>query len=600
MSESKNAFVYSDDVTKDKKTGKLNIGSNITDKEARSFLCLMEDGFNEKVERDEKNELIKLLFQEGFECRSPKGDKKIGSKLIQQCMWRVMSKVKFLDFQIHSSRRSEEIERITTDGFRTIVDRGGLDTAFRDKGGVFFNSFLYGDGFVQMGKGGNAKAPIEFRVLENNSVYADNFANGIRGTRPAQKLGVVYSFDKEEAWNIWPELEENRVFGRLPGSYELERSSDFRQYQDVLEVGWFYNLTTETQTQIAGSQLFKLDQFSGKEYPWRKNGEAFIPVYQFMCQPAVDQFYNYGIGDMIYDLAVISRRLFNLQIGHVEDNVYPLTLINAPQAKVNELTQKMAMAYKARGNGKKPIVAMEFDPSGGNSGVQAQSLITQSLFNEWQIIWDQLSREVARLGVFIDDVDRGGGVTRGQVIAEEEASNAFVKQSMEYNATETQELVEDVLITMMDQVSPRNKTLINMTARVTLPSGEEVKMEEPITYGSVAKEIKEGEYFVTVNSRTGSIPSDLVRITQLENMMQYMAPGSPEQQAIVKKLFYLRDLDYPQGQNAPVPPPEQGGPGPGGGTDVNAAAAAGLPAGAPTDTGRATLTSEKPGMAIPL
>ena len=60
------------------------------------------------------------------------------------------------------------------------------------------------------------------------------------------------------------------------------------------------------------------------------------------------------------------------------------------------------MANKSRANGLKPVVAHEFSSAGGG-GVQAQSLLTQNLFNEWQAIWQALYKEISRLGINLDD-----------------------------------------------------------------------------------------------------------------------------------------------------------------------------------------------------
>lgn len=522
-------------------------------------LRIISNDFNGKKDKDSRNQSIRALFKEGFEISDPSGMKKIGSKVIQQCLWRTMSKVKFLDFQLHSSIRSENAERITSDGFRTVANRGGLESNFRDKGGVFWNSFMSGDGFLIMGQGkdGNSDIPIEFRTLENEDVYTDTFAKGIRGTRPAQKLAAIYSYEQDEAYNNWPVLEEYGTMGRIPGSYEVEDRKEKEEAEQVLEVCWFYNLTTQSHTVFAGAQGHIIDQFEGDEYPHMLNGAPFIPVFQFLCQPSEEGFRNYGIGDMVYDLAVITRKLLNLQIGHTEEGVYPLTLINAPQGKVDELVEKMAYAYKAREKGKRPIVAMEFDANGGQQSVATQSLLTQSLVNEWQILWETLYREIARLGIYLDDVDRGSGITRGQVIAEEEASNAFVKQMMEYNASETQFLVEAVLSGIVEYVSPNNKSQINMTARVQMDDGQMVKMNAPITLGMLATEVKEGKYFAVVNSRTGALPSDLWRITQLERQLATTPPGTPEFAEINRSMAMLRGIDMPMGA---AQPPQAGAP----------------------------------------
>jgi len=529
----------------------------VMDKDVASFLHLIADNtLNNKSERDTKNEYIRALFREGFEIHDPSGTFKIGSKVLQQALWRVMSKVKFLNFAVHGTGKDPDTERLVTEGIRTVAERGGLASCFRDKGGVFMNAFLYGDGFLFFGAGENDENPVSFRVVRNEDVYADRFSYGVRGVRPANKMCVVIQFDKEEAYELWPELEENDVWGRIPGTFQGDDRQTDRENETVVEVCWGWNRSLKKYVIFAGTQSFVIDRFEGEEYPFIKNNKAYIPVFQFMCQPSEEGFTNYGIGDMLFDLAVITRKLLNMEVTHIEENVLPVTLINAPSAKVDELVEKMAMANEARKNGGKPFVAMEFDASGGQQSVAAQALVTQNLFNEWQAVWDRLYKELARLGINLDDVERGSGITRGQVIAEEQASNAFILQMMEYNASDTKELIECTIDAITEYVNVKNKTPLNLMSRITLPDGSTSSLNQQTTMGMLAKELKEGNYFVITDSRTGAIPSDLMKQITLEQQLQVEIPGSPEAKEIARLLAQQRGIEVPHSANAM---PAQGG-----------------------------------------
>lgn len=537
------------------------------DKSVSKFLYLIADNsLNDKNDRDSKNQMIRALFREGFEIHDPSGTKKIGSKVIQQCLWRTMSKTKFLDYELHCTGKDEATERLTTEGSRTVMDRGGLNQCFIDKCGVMQNAYMYGDGYLMFGKGENDENPVSYRVLRNEDVYYDNFAWGVRGVRPANKMAVIFQFDKDEAHELWPELGENDIWGKIPGTYQDEERDMDRESMDILEVAWGWDRSAKQYVIFAGVQAFVIDEFRGDEYPFIKHNKPYIPVFQFMCQPSEDGFSNYGIGDMVYDLAVITRKLLNMEIGHIEENVHPITLINAPASKVDELVEKMAMANKARANGKKPFVAMEFDPAGGQQSVAAQALLTQNLAQEWQIVWDRLVREISRLGINIDDVDRGPGFTATQIYAEEETQNAFVKQVMEYNASETKELIECSLDAITEFVSPKNKTSLNLTTRLKLPDQSSIKMDKDITMGMLSKELKDSNYFVVVNRRTGVDKSDLLRMTNLQQQLAITPPGTPEYAELYRRMSYMRGLDMelvnqvpiegggaPQGQQ-PTPP----------------------------------------------
>lgn len=487
----------------------------------------------------------------------PSGTKKIGSKVIQQCLWRVMSKTKFLDYDLHCTGKDEATERLTTEGSRTVMDRGGLNQCFMDKCGVMHNAYMYGNGYLFFGKGENDENPVSYRVLRNEDVYYDQFAYGVRGVRPANKMAVIFQFDKSEAYSLWPELEENDIWGKIPGTFQDEERNLDRENQDVLEVAWGWDRSAKQYVIFGGVQSFVIDEFTGEEYPFVKHNKPYIPVFQFMCQPSEDGFSDYGIGDMVYDLAVITAKLLNMEVGHIEENVHPITLINAPQSKVDELIEKMAMAHKARVAGKKPVVAMEFDATGGQQSVAAQALLTQNLAAEWQIVWDRLVREISRLGINIDDVDRGAGFTATQIYAEEETQNAFVKQVMEYNASEIKELLECSLDGITEFVSTKNKSSLNLTTRLKLPDNSSIKMDKDITMGMLSKELKDGNYFVVVNRRTGVDKSDLLKMTNLQQQLSITPPNTPEYAELYRRMSYLRGLDMELVNQIP---PEAGAP----------------------------------------
>lgn len=529
--------------------------------EIQTALRHIANEFMKKSEKETILDTVKSLWRTGFDLMDPSGNKKIGSKVIQQCLWRVRSKYQFLDFQLHSSDRSEEAERITTDGIATILNNGKMMQMFRDKGGVFMNQFLDGDAFLLMGKNSDKEtskeSPLSFQVLRHVDVYPETYANGIRGTRPSTKLAIIFSYTKDHAYALWPELEENNVIGRIAGSYQKSDIDDEMEHDGgVVEICWFFNLITNAFTKFAGSTAYELESYSGKEYPWRKRKKAYIPVFQFICQAADEGFYNYGLAEMIYDLAVITAKMFNLELAHAEKMVYPLTVFQAPAGKADELIRKMAMAYKARDAGKDPFIAMDFGANSGNA-MQTQSLVAQNLFNEWQAVWQTLTKELSRLGIYIDDVDRGVGYTATQVYAEEDASSAFTKDIGEFNASETKELIECAIELIKDTVSEKNDTKINMKTQIVNDDGSKTKL--PTTYGNLVTELKQGDYFVEVNSKTGSVPSNTMKLAHIERKISMTQPGTPEMAMLYKEHSAILGVDLKE-TSQPMPQQMEGGP----------------------------------------
>jgi hypothetical protein len=247
--------------------------------------------------------------------------------------------------------------------------------------------------------------------------------------------------------------------------------------------------------------------------------------------------------------------MLNLELAHAEKMVYPLTVFQTPAGKADELIHKMAMAYKARDAGKDPFIAMDFGANSGNA-MQTAPLVAQNLFNEWQAVWQTLGKELARLGVYIDDVDRGSGYTATQVYAEEDASSAFTKDIGEFNASETQELIECAVELIKDTVSETNKTKINMKTQLTNEDGSKTKL--PTTLGNLVTELKQGDYFVEVNSKTGSIPSNTMKLAHIERKISMTQPGTPEMAMLYKEHSAILGVDLKE-TNQPMPQQMEGG-----------------------------------------
>jgi len=529
-------------------------------------LDLLFKNYSEKNERDAKNLLIQELFEEGFIVKNPKGTKKLGSKKLFQALWRTASRMKPLDFTIHGAGRPEINERLVTAGVGTVMDNGGYASALRDKNGAFFKLLMYGDGFIQVGlpedkvtKKGNT---VMFRPVSDSNVYVDAYATAMRSPNNSSsvtKACVIFSYPYDEAKKMYPKLKGQ---GRIPRNNleikELERSYvQEAEIEDVTEIGHYYDLVADEYVIFGGRECVELAKYKGDKYPFKMDGESYIPLIQYSCMPAAEGFYNHGLGGMIYDLAVVSRRLMNMEINHIEDNVYPVTIVNTGQAKASEFFKKLKAAEEMRAAGKKGYVAME--SQNGAVGVQAQSLITQNLVNEWQMIYDILDRELKRMGIFLDEADRSGNPTATQIVAEEESSNSFVKQIMEYNASESKIAVEIVMNLIETTTTAKDNTPLNITTKFDLGDGTQIKPDQA-TLGMVQDELAKNHYFVKVNARTGAIPSTVLQSAQLSRVMSATPPGTTAFYKQLKQLADLNDRDIPledfmpQQQAAPAGP----------------------------------------------
>jgi hypothetical protein len=257
--------------------------------------------------------------------------------------------------------------------------------------------------------------------------------------------------------------------------------------------------------------------------------------------PSSEGIYNHGLFDMIYDLAMLSSELMNMAIGHAEDNVYPITIINAPQGEASKFLNKLRVAHEMRQAGKKGYVVNEYSATAPGLSTTASTITTQSLFQEWQALYETFTREVARLGINLDEIDRGPNVTASQIIAEEESANAFVKQIMEYNASEAEFAADLTMNFISSFVEPTNTSSINMT---TIYENEGVQIRgNKFTLGQISEELQRYNYFVKVNARSGAIPSNIYQQTQITRLLQLTPPGTPAYLKLVEQFAKLNDRD---------------------------------------------------------
>jgi hypothetical protein len=119
-----------------------------------------------------------------------------------------------------------------------------------------------------------------------------------------------------------------------------------------------------------------------------------------------------------------------MELAHAEDNTYPITLLNTPAGEADTFFAKLKLADKMRAAGKKPFVAMEYDANNPNgSAIQAQSLLTNNLTNEWQMIYDTLINEIQMLGINIKELIGGGAPTATELLLDEKNSDAWLQGS---------------------------------------------------------------------------------------------------------------------------------------------------------------------------
>jgi hypothetical protein len=391
--------------------------------------------------------------------------------------------------------------------------------------------------------------------------------------RSVRKCAIIFSMAWSTAIERYPKLKRIAAPGRVPrdtGFYkELERTfiQTNKEY-DIIEICHYYDLDNMGYVCFAGPTCAILEELKGDKYPFTTgdNKDPYIPILQYMCMPSSEGLYNHGLGDMFFDVAMLSSQLMNMGYNHAADNADPFTLIGVPKGQTATLFNSMRAAGEMRAAGKRPIIPMEFDPANPNaSRVSMEALTTQSLVNELELMLSNITREVARMGINLDDVDYGKGVSAHQIVAQESNQNNFTQQMMEYNASETQFAVDSVMDMIVKLVSSKDKTPLNLVGTyetVDESTGQPMQIPaDQITLGAVRDELKKFHYFSDINARTGAQPSGLLEQARIKDMLPLTQPGSKAQAKLLQSLAKASSLDLSLEDfmpPAPQPVPTEG------------------------------------------
>lgn len=529
----------------------------------RDCLKLLTENFTEKNAQDTKNDQVLDLIEAGFEIREPNGPRVINSKKLIQVYWKIVNKLKPLDFHFHGTNRPEHMEDLVTEGMGTVLKKGGYASSFRDKGGTASNLVAFGDAFRLIGARGEKGFPVEFTTALNSNIYVNVEATGFRsGAKPVRKCAVVFSGTWAEFVALFPGGAKIATVGEIPRDISQLKETDQSTWQqlqrgnaDLIEWCYYYDLDNLSYTLFAGSKCSILKQENGDAYPFRFKDEEgrdvpYIPVSHYMCLPSLRGFYNHSVFSMVYDLAILYQQIFNELSGYVRENVNPIELVNLPREEADKFFGKMAAAYRMRAEGKRAFVPIEYDATGQGS-VSSQSLIRQGLINEAIALFDRIDLEIKRLGVHLDEIE-SAQATATQILSDQERADQFVAQIMEFNASE----VEMELLIAQDlvkkAVAKNDKTPLHITTSIEV-DGVEVK-GGAFTLGQLKDELSKHEYFPRVNSRSGAIPSNTMRRAQLMQVLPLLQSYPDAQARVIKALTGLNEVDV--GALAPPASPE--------------------------------------------
>jgi hypothetical protein len=526
-------------------------------------VLLINRNMTVKQNQEYKNMAIQDLFESGFQIVSGEAPRFVGSKMIYQALWRTVQRTKMLDTEVQGVGADEAMRTVINRGLDTVLDMGDFKRMLRDKNGLFDTMYTYGDAFMMVGANPDkdSEAVIQFNIISNSNIYVDSYATAMRsgGTgRNARRMCVIFSYSKRTYTKLYEKnIKENPLLamatGKIPRDQtefrELERDEiQSTELDDIVEVAHYYDLDEQTYTIFAGTMMLEINHVEGEDYPFILRGEAYIPVIHFYCIPSKRGFYNHGLGDLLYDYAILSRKLINMTALHATENAAPYTLISLPKGRAEDFANDLEQATYERMQGKQGFIPIEYD-STGSGAVTASALTTSNNFDEVLGLLNIIDAELKKLGINLQEIS-DGTPTATQIIQEEETSSAFVKQTMEYNASECQEIIDITMDISKEYIRNSNKTPVWMPSRVKVKLPEEMgggteEIESPdVTLGEYVEMLKSREWYVTVNARSGAIPSRVVEQAKVVRMLQTAPPGTPAYFKLLQKFSGLNDNEF--------------------------------------------------------
>lgn len=577
-----------------------NIVSGAQDEDVQEALLSVSKDIEEHDRQEAVRKIIQDLLKSGCSISNPTGTKTITSKLILQILWKVVNKMKIPDFKIYKSgpfklttdkqlqkkanQVREWMEQIVTAGTATVMKEGKFIQCMRDKGGAFYNMSLYGDSHVQVGYDeDNSDYPIAFRVSSLSNFYTNSQATDIRSAvdgNSADATFEVFTYTMKQFCVLWPEFEGKVAPGKIPlkdVSKQLEKTWLQTTYDEMDEVQVAYYTSIEgIQVVFAGPACTVLRKFKGKlkkdevidegstKFPYNMDGKAYLPTLHFKFFPSPEGYSNWGIGHMIYDIAVLAARMDSMAYQHAGRNINPINFVNSATKKASKLFNDILQAEAMRDEGGDAYVVSE-NPQ-GTAGVTVESLQSAPITQEWERAFTRLETQINRLGFQLDAPDLGSSPNEMSIMSAQENADAPIKQIIEYNASEFEMAVLITMDFIRKFIPDEDQTPLNSMTDIEI--GDQKLALRGVPLGWVAKELRMNKYFVIVNSRDGTIPSNVMELARARETMSTLPQGTPAWNKMAMEVAKLNghnitmeDMGMPQqapqggaeGPQAPTP-----------------------------------------------
>lgn len=527
---------------------------------------LLKKAHISKKEADFKNKAINELLQpkifdgdneynQYMDYNARQKVKALSPKMLWQAKEKLISMLSHLSFTFHSTSLSRYKQRLIKRGFHTITKEGGYNLAYAGKNGAFESMIKYGDAFIYITENDDPKGcPIMFSPLRNDQVFIDTHATKFDdpyGGSGVTEVAILFEYPKSLFDSMYPSFKDKVEPGEVPNNHDefenvaktaTQLTEDDGAKDRKVQAVDYYNIKTESFVRFAGSNCYEMLKLEGKNYPLRINGKAEIPILHWMFRPGAEGFYNTGFMELVYDIALTEADLLNAELQHLKYQANPYEVISVPKDKSAYFRKQMAQAELYKRNGGRGLIVAEQDGLTPNA-YNIQSLATGAMST--QAARMDLARQVARLGIQLDELDRGNA-TATQILSEQAAQESLAKQTMEYNVPTVEKMIK-IVLHYMKSIPKSNKMEVHMIQsdrRNQTPGGVDF-IDKPRTFPlhEIGKLVKENDVWAEVDAKSGATPNNLARLMKLTRVMPLLPPGTKLQQEVTKEMLALNGVD---------------------------------------------------------
>jgi len=534
--------------------------SGWNDDDVKTALALIGQNNTDKNARDAQNLRINALLKEASVTDEPTKPRYLGAKKAKQAVTKTVERIQPLRWTLQGDGASEEEEILITKAVKEALHRGNYDWSFTGKGGILDKIVRYGNAYRIIEPQDNTKTsfPVGFTVIDSNNLWFNVEATSFRnGNKNVTQMVALFTGTLREFNQKFPDYENKITPGKIPRAFsfkDLDQTSTQRfktnyqqsgqdDDQQVMEWAYFWDSNDKCFISFAGADLQIMEKKEDKDYPYifeniEGKKEAYIPVINYMCIPAEEGIYDVGVVAYVFDMSVLFRRTLNQVIGHVEENVYPHTLINIPEGQEDSFFNLVEMANQMRAGGQNAYIPMTFNPNSPGQISSANPILNGGDINAAQTLMQMIDDEFRKCGIYLDEpID--ASVTATQI--EYNASNALTlpKAIMKYNAPEIEFEVSVALDLLKKNIKKGDKTPLILDSTVDLPDGQYSIRGIPFSLGWLKEELTKRAWRVQSDPESGAVMNNAMLIGLYKSIMPSMNPQSPEYAAMNQKIALL-------------------------------------------------------------